>query len=109
MTVFAIDCSKVVFRFDGAQPKTDFATKQPVSDEAGRPLFVVSVLAKGPGDEKFWGERVVVPGPLPVCEGDLVSVTFPGLVMRAWDNKQKGISGVSLRADKMVVASGGTR
>jgi hypothetical protein len=109
MTVFAIDCSKVVFRLDGVQRKTDFDTKEAVVDEQGREIYVVSVLAKGPGDEKFWGERVVVPGPMPKIDGDLASVSFPGLVMRAWENKQKGISGVSLKADKMVVASGETR
>jgi hypothetical protein len=109
MTVFAIDCSKVLFRLDGFQRKTDFDTKEAVVDEQGREIYVVSVLAKGPGDEKFWGERVVVPGPMPKVEGELIGVSFPGLVMRAWENKQKGISGVSLKADKMVIASGETR
>ena len=109
MTLFAIDCSKVLFRLDGFQRKTDFDTKEAVVDEQGREIYVVSVLAKGPGDEKFWGERVVVPGPMPKVEGELVRVSFPGLVIRAWENKQKGISGVSLKADKMVIASGETR
>ena len=106
MTVFAVDCSEVVFRLDTVERKTDFGTKKAVVDEQGRELYVVSVIVKGPGDEKFSGERVVVPGPIPKVEGELIQVSFPGLVMRAWENKQKGISGVSLRADKMVVASG---
>lgn len=109
MTVFAIDCSQVLFRLDGFQRKTDFGTKKAVVDEQGRELYVVSVLAKGPGDEKYSGERVVVPGPMPEVEGELVVVSFPGLVISAWENKQKGISGVSLKADKMVIASGKTR
>ena len=106
MTAFAIDCSKVVFRLDGFQRKTDFGTNNAVVDEQGREIYVVSVLAKGPGDESYSSERVAVPGPMPKVEGELIRVSFPGLVMRAWENKQKGISGVSLKADKMVVASG---
>jgi len=109
MSVFPVDCSKLVCRLDQIQRKTDFDTKEPVSDEQGRELFVVSVLVKGPGDAKWGLERVVVPGPLPKVEGDLQSVSFPGLVVRPWDNKQKGINGVSLKADKMVVGSGEAR
>jgi hypothetical protein len=109
LTAFAVDCSRLVFRLESVERKTDYDTKVPSVDEHGRELYVVSVLVKGPGDDRYRSERVTVPGPLPQIDGDLPPVSFPGLVLRAWENKAKGIWGVSLRADKLVVVSGGVR